>query len=468
MQRCRKEATAKNNLKNPSIRRIPRQLEVRGEFRESRVRAAIGKHRAWIEAKLGVKMENAVLVDADFGIEAYLIEGLFPDIDKWLPRGALSAYETLVDRIELPEGCYPVVRMRPEAGGGYHTREETHWWLRWKGVPAAVWLKGMEQPVILMPVSVMGNKDPFASDASEHEETFLLVRREDLGQFAALVGSFLSRDDGKKTIYVLNGGDISFKPCQGWEHLILDPKIVRLVRQDFERFFESRDWFLSRGIPFRRGYLLYGPPGNGKTSVVRAMASMPGLSACTLSWGKRGVDDDDLSRLFEWASDHAPALVIMEDIDRHFSRGANAEPKHNISLAHLLNCLDGIRENEGVVVVATANHPAHLDPAILSRPGRFDRVVEFPDPDEKLREQYLRQMLGFACSRKGLRQMVQLSAGFSFAQLREAYITAAYLAFDRKAEIDETHVAEALRQLAPALRKHSRSGRAVGFREAAA
>ncbi len=67
-----------------------------------------------------------------------------------------------------------------------------------------------------------------------------------------------------------------------------------------------------------------------------------------------------------------------------------------------------------------------------------------------------------------MKQLVQASAGFSFAQLREAIVTAAYLAFDQQAEIQEKHVLEALRQLAPALRRHRRQTRPVGFVEPAA
>jgi SpoVK/Ycf46/Vps4 family AAA+-type ATPase len=87
------------------------------------------------------------------------------------------------------------------------------------------------------------------------------------------------------------------------------------------------------------------------------------------------MDDNLLQKFFREAADDAPALVILEDIDRLFF--GTREEKPNVSLQQLLNCLDGVGTQEGMVVVATANHPEVLDTAILRRPGRFDRVIEF-------------------------------------------------------------------------------------------
>lgn len=291
---------------------------------------------------------------------------------------------------------------------------------------------------------------------------YLLCHKDDVVAATEELALLFRQQDSMKTIFIANAPDQDFRPCNDWNHLVLDPEITKRIRDDFHRFLESRDWFESRGIPFRRGYLLYGPPGNGKTSVVRAMASTPGISPCSLAWGHSRTDDDDLTNLFRWAADHAPALVIIEDIDRHFSRGANAEWRHRISLAHLLNCLDGIQNGEGVIVVATANDPTALDPAILNRPGRFDRVVEFPKPSAALRGEYFRKQLGGTCSESGLRRMVQLSRGFSFAQLRESFVSAAYLAFDRCRDVREEDLLEALEQHAGWIRNRRGSRKLQG------
>ena len=106
-----------------------------------------------------------------------------------------------------------------------------------------------------------------------------------------------------------------------------------------------------------------------------------------------------------------------------FPNYQTTQVRSNISLAQLLNCLDGLATEDGLVVVATANDPVALDPAILKRPGRFDRVVAFPNPNPALRTKYLRK-LNPNIGLEDLNGAVADCDGFSFAQLREAYILA--------------------------------------------
>jgi len=90
---------------------------------------------------------------------------------------------------------------------------------------------------------------------------------------------------------------------------------------------------------------------------------------------------------------------------------------------------------KGFITIATANEPTALDPAILRRPGRFDRVVLFADPTAELRRKYFEQMHP-ALAAVNLDEAVEESAGFSFAQLREAFIMAAQADFSNDGEID--------------------------------
>jgi chaperone BCS1 len=69
-----------------------------------------------------------------------------------------------------------------------------------------------------------------------------------------------------------------------WDRVVLDPTLIRLVRDDFESFLKREGWFKQHRLPFRRAYLFYGPPGNGKTSVFRVMASHPAISAHSLDF----------------------------------------------------------------------------------------------------------------------------------------------------------------------------------------
>jgi ATP-dependent 26S proteasome regulatory subunit len=214
-------------------------------------------------------------------------------------------------------------------------------------------------------------------------------------------------------------GSTSVVPAS-WNDVVMDETATKLLRHDFESFFQRRSWFRANRLPFRRGYLLHGPPGNGKTSVIRAMLSHPGISGFAANLVTLEMDDNVLQAFFKNAAENTPALVVLEDIDRLFF-GHNNDEKPNVSLQQLLNCLDGVGTQDGMIVVATANHPEVLDTAILRRPGRFDRVIELGNPTKELRSTYLQKMCP-ALVGGGLDICAIASEGLSFAQLRESYI----------------------------------------------
>ncbi|MCX7603816.1 MAG: AAA family ATPase [Bryobacteraceae bacterium] len=439
-------------------------ITIRHEPPDSRILALAAEYREWLAAVLGCAPGEMAVAEFDLPIDRWVLGRLLQDVDLMDEAAAAAGEAGLVERIEPPPQHPPLFRLSPELPCGHPQSLRWSWKVRWGATPVAVWIRGLERPFVLAVIDIM--------EAGERRRrcNVAFLRRADLAPLTRRLAEFLASSRAKKDIFVVNGPDLSFTPRAGWDHLVLDERVRRLVRDDFERFLSSRAWFESKGIPFRRGYLLYGPPGNGKTSIVRAMASTPGIAPAMLVWGRQNTDDDDLTHLFRWAAEHAPALVIMEDLDRHFSHAPHAERQHRISLAHLLNCLDGVQSNEGVIVVATANHPKALDPAILSRPGRFDRVVELPNPDEALRLEYFRKQLDGTCSQEQLRRIARRSAGFSFAQLREAYITAACLAFDRNRDVAAADVEEAVELLAGAAGQSAAGARRrpVGFGEAGA
>jgi ATP-dependent 26S proteasome regulatory subunit len=247
-----------------------------------------------------------------------------------------------------------------------------------------------------------------------------------------------------------------------WNDLVLDATVLQLVKNDYESFFARENWFRALKLPFRRGYLLHGPPGNGKTSVIRAMLSRPGMRGLTLNFFSPDIGDNDLQAMFERAAECAPSMVVMEDIDRAFPKNQISGTKSKVSLQQLLNCLDGIGTQEGVVVVATANEPTALDPAILRRPGRFDRVVLFPNPPSELRLQYLR-ILNCKFAESALKAAIDLSDGFSFAQMREVYILAGQRAFERQTEIEPDDILGAVRTLRHGIAAVKERRDAAGF-----
>jgi chaperone BCS1 len=188
----------------------------------------------------------------------------------------------------------------------------------------------------------------------------LINRSEAASALAALREFFELRH---KRIVVVGGDEVPLVTSDyDWNGVVLAPTLTQEIRDDFERFLRSRAWFRKQRLSYRRSYLLHGPPGNGKTSVTRIMASHPAISAFTLNFSMPELGDRDVSELFAAAARASPALVIIEDLDRLFGREGQidrrdqeADNRTAITLPHLLNCLDGLYSGEGVIVVATAN-----------------------------------------------------------------------------------------------------------------
>ncbi len=296
--------------------------------------------------------------------------------------------------------------------------------------------------------------------AGESIDDILVLPRRYADEVAAFLARLTNREV-RPMVRTMDGtGAEQAHPVEplGWDRLTLAPEVRRLLQDDFESFFSDQAWYEEMRIPHRRGYLLHGPPGNGKTSAVRAMLTSRGLTAYQLRLFDKRTDNGDLERLFAHAAANSPAVVLPEDLDRAFPRAGNRESK--VSLQTLLNCLDGVGTEPGVVTVATANDPNLLDAAVLRRPGRFDRVVHFANPDAELRRAYLLS-LHPALGEAELAPAVAASEGFSYALLREAYILAAQTArfAGRELAVDDlTAGAETLRRGYLAARKDAAAG----------
>ncbi|KAF9240606.1 P-loop containing nucleoside triphosphate hydrolase protein [Melanogaster broomeanus] len=179
---------------------------------------------------------------------------------------------------------------------------------------------------------------------------------------------------------------LATRPKRPLDSIVLDPGIMELVVEDARDFLRSKSWYCDRGIPFRRGYLLYGAPGSGKTSLIHSIAGELGLNVYIVSLSRSGLDDTALSELISDLPERC--IALMEDIDAAFhhgfkpeqtdaSKGGPPAPTSNrVSLSGLLNALDGIGAQEGRILFATTNNHNSLDPA-LCRPGRMDLHIEF-------------------------------------------------------------------------------------------
>jgi mitochondrial chaperone BCS1 len=155
--------------------------------------------------------------------------------------------------------------------------------------------------------------------------------------------------------------------------ILRDHDLPELI-DDVRLFLQRRAWYLERGLPYRRGYLLHGPPGTGKSSAVLAVASELRMDLALLSLNSASLDDHELGELLCDAPTNA--IILIEDIDCAFvERERTAEKANRLTFSGLLNALDGVAAGEGRVLFATTNHPERLDPALI-RPGRIDHQLE--------------------------------------------------------------------------------------------
>lgn len=158
--------------------------------------------------------------------------------------------------------------------------------------------------------------------------------------------------------------------------VILDQGLSDKIVSDVREFISNSQWYMNRGIPYRRGYLLYGPPGCGKSSFITALAGELEYSICLLNLSERGMSDDRLNHLLSIAPEQS--IILLEDVDAAFtSREESKQIKtayeglSRLTLSGLLNALDGVASAEGRIVVMTTNYLERLDPALI-RPGRVD------------------------------------------------------------------------------------------------
>lgn len=175
------------------------------------------------------------------------------------------------------------------------------------------------------------------------------------------------------------------------------PAEVSTLVEELSRWLTSEDWYRQRGIPWRRGWLLHGKPGTGKTSLVRAIAQDLDLPICVFDLGT--MSNREMMSNWREALNHAPCIVLIEDIDAIFEgrKNVTGEEGGGLSFDCLLNCLSGIETANGIFLVITTNRVDMLDEAlgaprsgangtmISTRPGRVDRALELTTMDEACR-----------------------------------------------------------------------------------
>lgn len=205
--------------------------------------------------------------------------------------------------------------------------------------------------------------------------------------FAEAHALSLQSVEGKTVVYTLQS--MTWMPLgepkrkRPFQSVVLEEGLATHILDDVSEFLSARTWYLDRGIPYRRGYLLHGPPGTGKTSFVQALAGELDFSIAMLSLSQRGLHDDLLNQLL--LNVPPRTIVLLEDADAAFSNRRQREEDgysgSNVTFSGLLNALDGVASAEERIVFMTTNHIDRLDQALI-RPGRVDMTVRLGEATE--------------------------------------------------------------------------------------
>ena len=188
-----------------------------------------------------------------------------------------------------------------------------------------------------------------------------------------------------------------FGPSQKgfWDFLFKNPKREvdtvfiggkNEILNDLDIFFSSEKDYLFFGHPYKRNYLFHGPPGNGKTSFINAIAGKYNLNIFLISFSVN-ITDEIFKKLISGLNKNS--LLVMEDIDVLFQSGGSGgvgSGGKNITMSTILNTLDGLARKNRVICIMSTNHFDVLSD-VFKRPGRLDMLIEFKNADKKCFEE---------------------------------------------------------------------------------
>jgi len=225
------------------------------------------------------------------------------------------------------------------------------------------------------------------------------------------------RDRGNLHIRVVEAEDIPYTKDLTWDDLFLPQDMKTEIKGMVENFLGSKDWYLNNRIPWKRGMLLFGPPGNGKSSLIKTIMSCYNFKPVTIV---AGANDEMVREAFAYAEEQSPSLLYFEDLDSTLDR--------TIDTSSFLNLMDGVSTKNGLLVIATANNVKQLKKSVSDRPSRFDRKFEVPLPDADMAYKYMKKWFCNIITDKKCRELCKLVVkyGFSYAYIKEFYISSMF------------------------------------------
>ncbi|KAF8195709.1 P-loop containing nucleoside triphosphate hydrolase protein [Mycena galopus ATCC 62051] len=207
-----------------------------------------------------------------------------------------------------------------------------------------------------------------------------------------------------------------------WKDVILDEGFKKDLQKDVYGFFKSEAVYKELAIPWKRGIIMHGPPGNGKTISIKViMKTCDALGFTPLYVKSFRNGEFAIQQVFDKARQESPCVIVLEDLDALIN---------DSNRSFFLNQLDGLQGNDGLLVIGTTNHFDRLDPGLSSRPSRFDRKYKFDDPTWEERVLYVKYWQNKLKDNKDIDfpntlvdEVADETKDFSFAYLKEAFVS---------------------------------------------
>ncbi|KAF7352640.1 ATP-dependent Zn protease [Mycena venus] len=210
-----------------------------------------------------------------------------------------------------------------------------------------------------------------------------------------------------------------------WKDVILDDKFKKDLQKDIYGFFKSEPIYKELAIPWKRGIIMHGPPGNGKTISIKViMKTCDALGFAPLyvkSFQHWAGEEVAMQEVFDKARQLSPCVVVLEDLDALIT---------DRNRSFFLNQMDGFQGNDGLLIIGTTNHFDRLDPGLSTRPSRFDRKYLFDDPTYEERVLYVKYWQNKLKGNKNIEfpdslvdEVAKDTDQFSFAYLKEAFVS---------------------------------------------
>jgi len=285
-----------------------------------------------------------------------------------------------------------------------------------------------ERAIVCLNRDVMGWDEPLCRLG--------IVSNKDASQFLASWEAFARRDNYLKNRAFFPDGTLwQHNRRYMWDDVILPVEAVTTIRRHTEEFLERRATLRRAGIKLRRGLMLEGPPGTGKTLLCKVLADQ--INASLMWITPQHVRSVQLfARHLEVARFVAPTIVFLEDIDLY---AEEREARNSILLGELMGQLDGVTDNDDLIIIASTNRLHAVEQALRNRPGRFDRIIHFGALDEDCRRRLLDRLLKNASIHDSDRaQLIESTDGYTGAQLEELTNTLYMLAAETEVDDADT------------------------------